>query len=159
MASAENEDVLEGEGGGSSRKWVVIIGGLVLLSNMVWGAMYFMGQDAGGEAEVADAPTTEPGPIMAVEPMVVNLVGSGGTSYLRVAVSLELRGEEDMEKVEARMVPLRDAYLSILSGLERADVLDKEDKDRLRKELLVRSRELVSERAITALYFTEFMMQ
>lgn len=159
MASAEKE----GGGDGGAKKWVIIIGVVVLLSNGVWGAMYFTSQKPSeGEAEAAEpAPGKEagPGPIMTLEPMTVNLADLGGKRYLQLEVSLELRSEEDRELVESRRVPLRDAYLSVLSGLETVDLIEKDDKARLRKELLLRTQEMVSERAVTHVYFTKFIMQ
>ena len=96
---------------------------------------------------------------MELKPLVVNLADGNGSRYLRVGITVELGTEEHQQLFSARSVPLRDAFLSHMSGLQAREVLDREDKERLRGELLELAQEAVSERAIQRVYFTEFMMQ
>jgi flagellar FliL protein len=156
---------------GSNKLLIIAFVALVVISNITWGAVFFMTGGANGadapadkpaaeeEEQAAAAPTEELGPLVEMKPLVVNLADAGGTRYLRVGMTIELRSEKDRELLEPRMVPLRDAFLSRLSGLESTDIIDSEDKDRIREQLLAEAKSIVAERAIQRVYFTEFMMQ
>jgi flagellar FliL protein len=173
MATAEAPAVESTEEPVATSKLLIIaFVALVVISNVTWGVVFFMtgGQSGGepaaaaasegeGSQEAAASNREELGPIVEMKPLVVNLADSGGTRYLRVGVSIELRSEKDRELLDSRMVPLRDAFLSRLSGLRSSEIIESADKDQIRENLLAVAREIVAERAIQRIYFTEFMMQ
>ena len=173
MATAEAPAVEAAQQSAPTSKLLIIaFVALVVISNVTWGAVFFMtgGQSSAepaakaaaeqeGDEKAGAAPAEELGPLVEMKPLVVNLADSGGTRYLRVGISIELRSEKDRELLDSRMVPLRDAFLSRLSGLRPSEIIESADKDEIRENLLVVAREIVAERAIQRIYFTEFMMQ
>lgn len=144
---------------------------VVLLSNGIWGAVYFM-SGPGSNAQAAEsveepaqdddgklAKPGELGPLHTVEPFVVNLNEPGGSRFLRIGVSLEMSSEGDRELVESRMIPLKDVLISELSSLDTEQISSRRDKERLREDLLEAVHSVTSPSAVRKIYFTEFMVQ
>lgn len=158
--------------GTSSTKLLIIFGLLFVISNGIWGAVIFM---KGGSAQAATAPAQDkktdkkdeedkthgdkPGPVVALEPFVVNLNESDGGHYLRVTIKLEIDKEESRQKIDDRVVMIRDQFLTILSSKQLDELHTSEDKKKLREELLRAVREMLTARTIHAVYFTEFLTQ
>lgn len=154
-----------------SKSPVLLIGIGVLLLAGNGAAAFFMMGDGGEptesaapaavaeEAPLAFDPGAEPGPMMQLEPFVLNLDEPERARYLRLSTSLELETEDAMSALQARMPRLRDRFISHLSSQSVAGLSSAEDKDRLREELLEITRGLVGARAVRAVYFTEFIIQ
>lgn len=177
MADEEFEDDLDLETPEKSgnAKLLIIFGLLFVISNGIWGAVIFMKEPAAPNPEaVAKAeeakkeetkdgkledPLNKPGPIVALEPFVVNLNESAGGHYLRTTVQIEIDKEESREHVDKRIVMLRDNFLTVLSSKQLDELQSAEDKTKLRTELLATAREVLSKRSVHAVYFTEFLTQ
>ena len=173
----EIEEIEETKGKGSNMKVFIVIGVLFLLSNAVWGGLFFVKGNGEAEAaekadaakDAAEATIAEqeaqarslniPGPIVALEPFVVNLDEPAGAHYLRVTVKVEIDREENRPHIDERMVMLRDRFITILSSKRMAQLRTQEDKKKLREELLAVAQDLTGERAVRAVYFTEFLTQ
>ncbi|MEM1348303.1 MAG: flagellar basal body-associated FliL family protein [Myxococcota bacterium] len=161
--------------GPSPMKLLIIFGVLFVLSNGVWGALFFLQGDSAqaatpGEQSKAqeadpDAPSipedelNKPGPVVDMDPYVVNLNEANGGHYLRATIKLEIDREETREAVDMRKVMIRDEFLSILSSKQMRELQTIEDRTKLREELLAAARGVTSRRAIQAVYFTEFLTQ
>lgn len=104
-----------------------------------------------GEAEV--------GPLIEFESMVVNLEAPTTDRYLKVTFSLELRGEENVEPVTARMVPYRDAVLMHLTSLTIEQVQGADNAALLRERLFEMARATFGRRSIRRVYLTEYLVQ
>ena len=156
--------------GGSNKKMIAIVVALFLASNVAWGAITLLG--GGSQAAAAQGPGGEepevlseeeqkhiesrramdkPGPIVALEPFVVNLDEPRGAHYLRATLKIELDREASRPHV--------DEFLTILSSKKMAELRTQEDKQALRAELLDCAQDTVSRRAVRAVYFTEFLTQ
>lgn len=136
---------------------------LMLLSNGAW-AVFLVTQSTSSpeeerEEKVAQGRTDEVGPMVSLDPFVVNLNEPGSPRYLRVAITLELRSEGDQRPLEQRRIPLRDAILRHLSDLDTDRLQSAQDKERLRRELLALGEELFGAPLVRDAYFTEFMIQ
>lgn len=155
----------------SNTTLILMIGVAVLAVN---GIVAFMvigggGSDAEAQTPAATAPAAEaapvfdpgaePGPMVALEPFVLNLDEPERARYLRISVGLELSDEEAVAAVDARMPRIRDQYIRHLSSQSVSGLSSGEDKDRVREELLTLTRNLVQPSAIRAVYFTEFIIQ
>ena len=140
------------------------------------------GEEA-GEGEEADKAVNQLPDIAVVplEPIVVNLRGSFGRRYLRVAINLGMEkdehDEEDPDKkkdeeegegkglstkaiVEGKLVEIRDVLISLLSAKSIEDVDGWADQDTIRDEIRkVLNRELKLENGISKVFFTEFVVQ
>ena len=99
------------------------------------------------------------GPVVALEPFVVNLDEPGNARYLKMTVQLELVSEKDGEAIEKSKQVIRDEVLSYLSGLHVKDTLGATAKDTIREELMKRMQTIVGEHKVRRMFFQEFMVQ
>jgi flagellar FliL protein len=169
------EEAAEASGGGSNKGVIIAVVAAILVSNAGLAAFFFfMGPSLMGgaqaanppeaaaepaEEEVEAAPSATPGPLVPLDPFVVNLNEPGEPRYLRVSITLEATDKDAVTKIDEVKVRLRDAYLSKLSAYTTAELRSPEDKARLREALIEEAKKVVSPRAVQQLYFTDFMMQ
>lgn len=172
---------------GSKKKLLLIVGLLFVVCNIGWGAAFMMSSegaaeaaappeegataegaqedgeeapaDKDGEASESKETVKKPGPMLKLDPFVVNLDEPRGAHYLRVAIELEVKDEDALPVVEERMVVLRDRFISALSSKRLSDLTRPQDKEALREELLDLSREATGKRLVKGVYFTEFLTQ
>jgi len=110
-------------------------------------------------AAAAAAPAGEAmGPIVALDPFVVNLDEPGTSRYLKVTLQVEVAPKT--EEVLAKSKELvRDAVLSHLSGLHLKDTLGTEAKDRLRQDLVAKINKLLGPGKVRRMFFQDFVVQ
>jgi flagellar basal body-associated protein FliL len=99
------------------------------------------------------------GPVIALDPFVVNLDEAGQSRYLKVTFQIELVKPEAQALVEKNKQVIRDAVLSYLSGLKLADTLGVPAKDKLRTDVMKKLEEIVGEHQVRRLFFQEFVVQ
>ena len=143
------------EDGGGKGGLVTIVLLVLVLANLGLTAFMMLSGPGGGDAEVSE----EPGPILPLEPFVINLDEPGADRYLRLTIALEIDEEDTGELVTTRTPILRDSFLAHLSSQQVETLKTKESKERLREELAVLARDVVSDTAIRNVYFTEFIIQ
>ncbi len=104
--------------------------------------------------------------LVPLEPLLVNLVDSGGRSYLRVAMTLRVLDVESAKVQPEKTKPvneneaaLRDAALDILGKQTAADLLAPDGKARLKVELRGEMERRVPEAKVMDVLFTEFLVQ
>lgn len=110
-------------------------------------------------AHAATHPTSEvTGPVVALDPFVVNLDEPGTSRYLKLTLQLELapKAEEALAKNKELV---RDTILSHLSGLHLKDTLGAEAKEKLRQELVAKITKLVGPEKVRRIFFQDFMVQ
>lgn len=117
-------------------------------------------------ASAAPAPAREEksgkeitGPVVALDPFVVNLDEPGNARYLKMTVQLELVGEKDAEIIEKSKQVIRDEVLGYLSGLHVKDTLGAGAKDAIREALMKKLEAIVGEHKVRRMFFQEFMVQ
>jgi flagellar FliL protein len=99
------------------------------------------------------------GPVIALDPFVVNLDEPGQSRYLKVTMQLELIKAEAQTVIEKNKQVIRDAVLSYLSGLKLADTLGVAAKDKLRTDVMKKLEEIVGEHQVRRMFFQEFVVQ
>lgn len=115
---------------------------------------------AGKEEHHEEKPPKEiTGPVVPLDPFVVNLDEPGNARYLKMTVQLELVNEHDGEAIEKSKQVIRDEVLSYLSGLHVKDTLGATAKDTIREALMKRLDGVVGEHKIRRMFFQEFMVQ
>jgi flagellar protein FliL len=116
-------------------------------------------------AEAAPARPVEPppheiaGPVIPLDPFVVNLDEPGTSRYLKVTVQLEVENPEVEAVIEKSKDLVRDDVLSYLSSLHVKDTLGADGKDRIRKDLLAALDKDLGTGKVRRMFFKEFVVQ
>jgi flagellar FliL protein len=142
---------------------IAIVGAVVVVGG---GAAFFLlsgGDEATAETSGGDGDETSsgdmPGPIVELQPFVVNLIDTERARYLKVGVSLELRDEAAKVRYDARKIQARHVVLMTLSSLAYEETHDVDDRNRLRQRLHGQLEEVVGARNVKAVFFTDFVTQ
>ncbi|HEX3758084.1 MAG TPA: flagellar basal body-associated FliL family protein [Kofleriaceae bacterium] len=109
-------------------------------------------------AHPAAAPTETMGPIVSLDPFVVNLDEPGTSRYLKCTLRLEVAPKTEEAISNAKEV-VRDVILSHLSGLHLKDTLGAEAKDKIRQDLVAKITKLVGPDKVRRLFFADFVVQ
>jgi flagellar FliL protein len=99
------------------------------------------------------------GPVVALDPFVVNLDEPGTSRYLRVSIQLELTGADTEAAIEHSKQLVRDDVLGYLSGLHVKDTLGSDGKDKIRKDLLAALDKDLGAGKVRRMFFNEFVVQ
>jgi flagellar FliL protein len=114
---------------------------------------------ATGEHRAPEAPTSEvTGPVVALDPFVVNLDEPGTSRYLKITLELELMGHGEEVIVKSKQL-VRDTILSHLSGLHVKDTLGAEAKDKIRTDLMTKLVRLLGPDRVRRMFFVDFVVQ
>ncbi len=99
------------------------------------------------------------GPLIALDPFVVNLDEQGTPRYLKLTVQVEVKDGGVARTLDKNKTLVRDALLGHLSGLKVSETLGAESKDRIRAEMEERVSEIVGEGGVRRIVFEEFVVQ
>lgn len=174
---AKDEPVAaETEGGDSKKKMFIIIGAAVAVA-IILGIVAFMLMGKGDKKEEAKvegkaaagehggaAPAGKEGAaagasnIYPLEPFIVNIYDGQELRYLKVKVELEMAGAAKGE-LDARLAPIRDAVLVLLTAKTMQDIQDVQGKNQLKDEILVAINKVIPPGKIAKVYFTDFVVQ
>ena len=98
--------------------------------------------------------------IVPVDPVIVNLSGSGGRRYLKVKINLEAKDVDIKKKIEAKSVQIKDRLIFILSSKTLEDIEGSEGQEYLRREIQDSVNVVLKiEDGVLQVYFTEFVVQ
>jgi flagellar protein FliL len=112
-------------------------------------------EGAGEEEELQ--PGEEPlGAFLPLETFVLNL--SGG-KYIRVQIQYEFNGRDVPKRLYPRMVPLRDAIISLITSKSAEELTSEKGKEALRAELRDIVNEMLKKEEVRRVYFTQFVIQ
>lgn len=171
MAKEEQAPV-EAEGGGK-KKMFIIIGAAVAVA-LILGVVAFMLLGKGDKKEAAkDGAKTEakadahggaaggaPGvsSMYPLEPFIVNIYDGQELRYLKVKVEIEMAAAVKGE-LDARLAPIRDAILILLSAKTLQDIQDVQGKNQLKEEIMTAINKILPPGKIAKVYFTDFVVQ
>jgi flagellar FliL protein len=115
---------------------------------------------AAAPAEAPQAPLTNEvvGPVVALDPFVVNL-DETPSRYLKVTLQLELIDKDAEAPLVKSKQLIRDSILSHLSGLKVSDTLGAAAKEKLRKEITERLEKVLGPNKVRRAFFQEFVVQ
>ena len=117
------------------------------------------GEGKPGEAKAeSPGPGTKIGPIMDMDPFIVNLADAE-PRFLKVTIKLELDGAPAKAEVSERSPQVRDAILILLSSKDAQTLKPTAGKLQLRDEILQRINALLATGQARNAYFTEFVVQ
>ncbi len=153
---------------GSSKKMMILAILVVLLLGGVGGAAWWLlggghGDERrnGGREEQAmgDQRALEPGPVMELDPFLLNLADRDELRFLKVSIKLELDRPEEQTDFNAKIPAIRDSLLVLLSSKESQLLRSVNGKRRVREEIMARVNTVMSRGKITNVYFTDFIIQ
>jgi len=156
----EKEKVKEGEEEKSknSKLKIIIIVGLLLLM----GAGGFFGYSKYNKSK-KNKPETEQqmSIIVPLKSFVVNLFDKRGIGkrYLKINMEIEVGSEEDRTRVENNVPRLRDTVLILLSSQTLKEINTMEGKLELKKAIILRMNQILGNKTVRRIYFTEFVVQ
>ena len=99
------------------------------------------------------------GKIITLNPIVVNLRDTGGSRYLKVSIGLETNNEEVAKEIKDINIQLSDFLNERLSNVRIQEVDNLAGRNKLKRELMLGTNELLEKGAVTQLYFSEFVIQ
>ena len=152
------------QAGGGKKMLIMGLLGLLLLGGG-GGAAWFV---RGGEKEEADehaqeaktdAHAQETGPVMELEPFLLNLADRDELRFLKVSIKLELDRPEEKTDFQNKIPAIRDALLVLLSSKESQILRTVNGKRRVREEIMTRVNGVMNKGKVSNVFFTDFIIQ
>ncbi len=113
--------------------------------------------EAGAEEEIEYGEDEEAlGAMFPLETFVVNLSGGG---FVKAQVQLEFSSRTISKRFLTKLIPIRDAMISLMSSKKRSDLLNREGKEDLKAEIIGVINESLGKPEIKNVYFTNFVVQ
>jgi len=156
---------------------IAVVIGVVVATLSVGGVVYYLAhagrlQMQGGATQKTESIVTAATHAMVLEPLLVNLADAGGSSYLRVALTLRVADVIDKKGAKANdekskndkgmddaVAAVRDTVLTVL-GRQTADgLLAADGKEHLKTELKAALAEHNSDLKVKDIFFTDFLVQ
>jgi flagellar FliL protein len=157
--------------------FIALVVGVAIAASVIGGAVYYLvktGRLPIQEGAAHRTVTVVPGTThaMALEPLLVNLADGGGSSYLRIALTLRVadvsegkdsKGKEDKPKEDKStndaMASVRDTTLAVLGRQTADSLLAVDGKERLKTELKKAFAEHNTDLKVMDVFFTDFLVQ
>ena len=136
---------------------VVILGLVVAASQLGW--LSIPGLSKGTKAEPSGSEKEETGPIVKLNPLVINLKDENGRSYLKTTIALELGKKNQLEEVKKRTSLLTDLVILTLGDKRLEELKQPESKESLKQELLSKMNQQFPSKMIKSVYFDEFLYE
>ncbi len=161
-----DEEASEAAPAGGSGKKMMILGlvGVLLLGGGGGAAWFFMGgEKEEGEkhakAEEEEEHSEEPGPVMELEPFLLNLADRDELRFLKVSIKLELDRPEEKTDYTIKVPAIRDVLLVLLSSKESQILRTTNGKRRMREEIMTRVNGVMNKGKVSNVFFTDFIIQ
>ena len=162
----DQEKVVEVAQGGINKKFILM--GLLALLVIGGGgtAYYMMAGDFGAtkgkssEAHAEEEPEMESiGPVIDMDPFVLNLADREQLRYLKVSIKLQLDRPEVETDFEDKLPAIRDALLVLLTSKESRGLRTIEGKMLVRDEIGGRINSIMKRGKVRQIFFTDFIIQ
>jgi flagellar FliL protein len=156
---------------------IAVVIGVVVATLSVGGVLYYLAHTGRlptlvGAAQKTEGVAPAATHAMVLEPLLVNLADGGGSSYLRVALTLRVADVADRKSPKANdqkgkddkgtddvVAAVRDTVLTVL-GRQTADgLLDADGKEHLKTELKAALAEHNADLKVKDVFFTDFLVQ
>ncbi len=164
MAEDDAKEEAPVKAGAGKKMILIIIAGVLLLGGGGGAAWYFMGGTEEKPAEhdehaKAETGHEDPGPVMELEPFLLNLADREELRFLKVSIKLELDRAEEKTDYSNKIPAIRDALLVLLSSKESQLLRTVNGKRRVREEIMTRVNGVMSKGKVANVYFTDFIIQ
>ncbi len=155
---------------------IAVVAGVVIAAAGVGGVAYYLARTGrlplqGGAAQKPEVVLPVTTHAMVLEPMLVNLADAGGSSYLRVALTLRVRDAVDKRDAKAKdekgkddkgvddVAAVRDTVLTVLGRQSADGLLAVDGKEHLKTALKTELAEHNADLKVTNVFFTDFLVQ
>lgn len=101
----------------------------------------------------------KPGPVVALDPFIVNLNEEGSSRYLKVTFEVEVLDEAAKKALEQNKRVVRDDVLRYLSGLGVIDTQGEAGKSKIQAEVQSRMDKALGGEKVVHVFFTDFVVQ
>jgi flagellar basal body-associated protein FliL len=99
------------------------------------------------------------GPIVKLNPLIINVKDEGGMSYLKTTIVLEVAKKNQIEEVTKRLPFLTDMVILTLGDKRLEELGQPGSKESLKQELLAKMNHSFPSNTIKQLYFDEFLYE
>jgi flagellar protein FliL len=140
---------------------IVAIGVVLALGG--FGAFMFLNHSSAKAEEKTAEPTADnkkaKSQIVTLKPLIVNLRNSKGTRHLKVTIGMETVSENVATELQKLSPRIQDFLVDRFSNVEINDVDNSVGRNRLKREILAGTNELLENGYVSSVYFTEFVIQ
>lgn len=158
-AAAEEK---EEKKGGKLKLIIILLVFVALVAGGGFAAWFFLiktpEDGEGNNTEVVEEKVVR-GPMVNLDPFVVNLADPIGRRYLKTTMDVEVVDAAAAAALSADMPRIKDTILLLLSSKTFADIDSLDKKLELKDEIVERMNLIVGQGKIINLYFTEFVIQ
>jgi flagellar protein FliL len=159
-----------------NKKFIIIGAAIIAVAILGAAAMFFLGGKGGSKAPAQDAAKVEAkseggggakggeggaaaSTTYALEPFIVNIYDGQEIRYLKLKVEFELAYPSAKAELDAKVAPLRDAILVLLTTKTMQEIQDLQGKNQLREQILAAANRILSSGKVSKVYFTDFVVQ
>jgi len=136
----------------------IVLIGIVVAAGLFLGWISFPGSSSTKKKE-AVPPAVAIGPMLKINPLVINLKEEGGRRYIKTTIVLEIGRPEWLEEVRSKVPLLTDLAILTLSDKRTKELQSAEAKENLKKELLEKMNQALGSPKVAQIYFDEFLSQ
>ncbi len=148
---------------------IIIVAAVVIVAGAAGGAFMFL--HSGSNAPAGDAKKKEAkaepakAPVfVTLEPFTVNLQNENGADqFLQVALTLQVPGAEQEEKIKNFMPQVRSRLLLLLSSKKASELTNVDGKKKLTDEIIATVNQPFADKGepqeVSAVFFTSFVIQ
>lgn len=145
--------------GGLKKVLLIVLIITVLLGGSAAGAYFFLAKP-GGAQEAVKKEKEKPVEVMELGEMLVNLTSNGLPRYMRVKIVLEYPQDKKLsEEIKKKKHQITDTTITFLRSKTIAEVSSAGSVDTLKRELLDRINGQLESGRVTAVYFTDYLVQ
>lgn len=171
MADADGKAEDSAKGGMNKKMLLLILLALLVVGGGGAGVFFMSGGDSDGKGRSPDAYAAAEskaedesdlgfiGPVIDLEPFVVNLADPDQLRYLKVAIKLQLDRPQEETDFTIKLPAIRDALLVLLTSKESRSLRTVDGKMLVRHEIGGRVNAIMKKGKIQQVYFTEFIIQ
>ena len=158
----------EGEAAAAKKKSPLLLILMIVVPVLLLGGggaaayfLFFAQKDEAAAAKAEEAKPPKPAVFYNLPELLVNLNGGQGrrSSFLKISLSLELSDPADIQRVEAVLPRVIDAFQTYLRELRPEDLRGSAGLYRLREELLARVNTSAQPAKVNDVLFKEMLLQ
>jgi len=176
MAENDATVVVDEESGGKKKGSPILmyaIIAVVMIAAGYFGGQFMAGGSSSEETETASSKASGHGSessgkeehstvsseIYLMEDIIVNPAGTGGTRFLTIAIGFEIGSENTKSLFESKEAIIKDALITILGSKTIQQLSDAKEKEITRYQIRKRVEHLLKVEDLSAVYFTDFVLQ